>query len=195
MPRNKSSSLDKQQNRVRIIGGEWRGRKLDIADIPALRPTPDRIRETLFNWLQMYVPGARCLDLFAGTGALGFESLSRGAKQTVFVDENPDVIQNLKDSVAILKTEAADIIQADVLSWLKDKPSTFDIVFLDPPYRHELVIPVCQQLEAGNWLSDSAWVFIEIEKEAEQPVLPENWKIYRQASAGQVSCYLIQREK
>ena len=195
MPRNKSSSSDKQQSHVRIIGGEWRGRKLDIADIPALRPTPDRIRETLFNWLQMYVPGARCLDLFAGTGALGFESLSRGAKQTVFVDENPDVIQNLKDSAAILKTETADIIQADVLNWLKDKPSTFDIVFLDPPYRHELVIPVCQQLEAGNWLSDSAWVFIEIEKEAEQPVLPENWKIYRQASAGQVSCYLIQREK
>ncbi len=195
MPKNKPKSKDKQCNQVRIIGGEWRGRKLDIADIPALRPTPDRIRETLFNWLQMHVPGARCLDLFAGTGVLGFESLSRGAKQTVFVDENQDAIQNLKDSAAILKTKAADIIQADVLGWLKDKPSTFDIVFLDPPYRHELVIPVCQQLEAGNWLSDSAWIFIEIEKEAGQPVLPENWKIYRQASAGQVSCYLIQRKK
>lgn len=195
MPKNKSPSSDKQQNRVRIIGGEWRGRKLDIADVPALRPTPDRIRETLFNWLQMHVPGARCLDLFAGTGALGFEALSRGAKQTVFVDENPDIIQNLKNSAAVLKTEATEIIQADVLNWLKDKPSTFDIVFLDPPYRQGLVTPVCEQLEAGNWLSDSAWIFIEIEKEAGQPALPENWKIHRQADAGQVSCYLIQRKK
>lgn len=180
---------------MRIIGGSWRGRKLDIADIPALRPTPDRIRETLFNWLQTYVPGARCLDLFAGTGALGFEALSRGANQTVFVDDNQDVIKNLKKSISLLKTESADIIQANVLQWLNNKSSTFDIVFLDPPYRQELVAPVCQQLETGNWLSDSAWVFIETEKEANEPMLPENWKIHRQASAGQSSCYLIHREK
>ena len=96
MPKNKSTSSDTQRNRIRIIGGEWRGRKLDIADVSALRPTPDRIRETLFNWLQMSVSGARCLDLFAGTGVLGFEAISRGAAQTVFVDDNPDVIRNLK---------------------------------------------------------------------------------------------------
>ena len=95
----------------------------------------------------------------------------------------------------MLKTEAADIIQADVLSWLKNKSSTFDIVFLDPPYRRELVTPICQQLEAGNWLSENAWVFVEIEKEAGEPVLPENWKIHRHTSAGQASCYLIQARK
>jgi len=195
LPGKKSKSSDKQQNRVRIIGGEWRGRKLDIANVPALRPTPDRIRETLFNWLQMQIPGSVCLDLFAGTGALGLEALSRGAKQVVFVDENPDVIQNLKNSVSILKTAAATIIKKDVTSWLNDKPDAFDIVFMDPPYRQGLVEPVCRKLEAGDWLSAKAWVFIEMETETALPALPDNWEIYRETKAGQASCYLIKREK
>lgn len=194
MPPQKKNSSRQQTHRVRIIGGEWRGRKLDIVDVPELRPTPDRVRETLFNWLQLHIIGKHCLDLFSGTGALGFEALSRGATSATFVDENPAVIKQLQQNKNILQAGNADIIKANVTQWLEKNQTTFDVVFMDPPYRKNLVIPVCNMLEQNGWLSDEAWIFIEQEKEAPVPQLPGNWTIQKETGAGQVSCYLAWRK-
>src|SRR5689334_13621175 len=127
------NSVQMAQGNIRIIGGTWRGRKLLVPDVPHLRPTPDRVRETLFNWLAPVLPGAHCLDAFAGSGALGFEALSRGAAQVVMVDESPVVIKHLQAQAVILKTTQAEIYRANVPQQLKKPAKPFDIVFLDPP--------------------------------------------------------------
>ena len=122
-------------NRIRIIGGTHRGRRLAFPDAAGLRPTPDRVRETLFNWLMPHLPGARCLDLFAGSGALGLEAVSRGAREVVLVDANPAVVKSLQENLRLLgETERARVIRSDALAFLrKETDAPFDIVFLDPP--------------------------------------------------------------
>lgn len=179
-------------NQVRIIAGTWRGRRLTFAAVPGLRPTPDRVRETLFNWLAPVIPGARCLDLYAGSGALGLEAASRGAAEVVLIDNDARVCTELGRQRALLSANQVRVIQAEVLQWLAGPASPFGIVFLDPPYRRRMLPPCIQQLESGGWLSDQALVYIEAEKGL-VPQLPENWVLLRSKQAGQVGYHLARR--
>jgi len=179
------------RNQLRIIAGEWRGRKLPFADVEGLRPTPDRVRETLFNWLAPMIEGAHCLDLFAGSGALGLEALSRGAAEVVMLDQHPKVIQQLKTNLASLDCERAAVQQADALSYLQQTPGKpFDVVFLDPPYRKDLLAPCCELLNEQAWLAKGARVYLENERGYTLPALPENWQLARSKKAGQVAYHL-----
>lgn len=183
-------------NQLRIIGGQWRGRKLRFADGRGLRPTPDRVRETLFNWLMPYLPGARCLDLFTGSGALGLEALSRGASEVVLIDNNSKVISQMRDNLSLLEASNAETVQADGVKYLKqNQPATFDIVFLDPPYADKLLPECIDLLEQGNWLKDDAWIYIELPSNEALPGLPANWQWHRNKQAGQVGYHLAHRAK
>lgn len=188
--------MARQSNTLRIIAGRHRGRKLKFADVPGLRPTPDRVRETLFNWLAPLIPGARCLDLFAGSGALGFEALSRGAREVVFVDNHPLAVQALRDNIALLGEGNAEVIQSSALDWLSHVPAEpFDIVFLDPPFRQNLLASCCQRLDAAGWLASPAAIYIEREAESDAPCLPEGWIIEKAKTAGQVTYGLVYRDR
>ena len=178
---NKRSS-----NQLRIIGGEWRGRKLSFPDVEGLRPTTDRVRETLFNWLAPVIHGARCLDLFAGSGALGLEALSRGAAEVQFVDSDRRAVQSLRDNLTLLKEERGKVVLGDALSFLQGEPQPFDLVFLDPPFRKELLQPCLELLCSGGWLAENARLYIEVEQELGEPQLPQGWAMVRSKTAGQV---------
>ena len=184
---------DRSRNRLRIIGGKWRGRKLSFPDLPELRPTPDRVRETLFNWLRNYLPGARCLDLFAGSGALAFEALSRGAEEVVMVDQLPAVVAHLSEHARQLNIRNARVILADALEFLQGTPRSFDIVFLDPPFQSTLLSPCMTRLAALEWLAPRAWIYIESDRQNALPPLPTDWSVLRNKQAGQVGYYLLQR--
>jgi len=179
-------------NQLRIIAGRWRGRKLSFAPVPGLRPTPDRVRETLFNWLGPFIQGARCLDLFAGSGALGLEAASRGAAEIVMVDHDPVIVATLGEQVQQLTFSGAQLVQQDVTSWLTGKAEPFDVVFLDPPFR-ENRLPACiELLENHNWLAAGARVYIEAER-SYTPDLPDSWELYRSKHTGQVGYHLARR--
>lgn len=180
-------------NRIRIIGGRWRGRQLRFIPIEGLRPTPDRVRETLFNWLTPLIQGARCLDLFAGSGALGIEALSRGAAEVVFVERHPAAAQRLLENLILLDIEPRWVEQADALTWIRNKPQAFDVIFLDPPFGERLVTPACACLELG-WLTPNARIYLETELAAAEVVLPSSWRVIRKARAGQVAYCLAVRE-
>jgi 16S rRNA (guanine966-N2)-methyltransferase len=181
-------------NQVRIIAGTWRGRWLSFAPVPGLRPTPNRVRETLFNWLAPVIRGARCLDLFAGSGALGMEAASRGAAEVVLVDNDPRVVAVLGQQREALDAHQVRVVRADVLQWLAGTSTAFDIVFLDPPFRKQMLSTCIQQLESRGWLSDQARVYIEAEKGL-VPELPENWELLRSKAAGQVGYHLAGRSR
>ena len=177
---------------MRIIAGRWHGRKLSFAPVPGLRPTSDRIRETLFNWLDPWIQGARCLDLFAGSGALGIEAASRGAAEVVMVDRDPAVVATLREQLQKLDFSDALLVQQDVNSWLQGKAEAFDIVFLDPPFR-ENRLPACiDLLEDRGWLAAGARVYIEAER-TYTPELPNTWELYRSKNTGQVGYHLARR--
>jgi 16S rRNA (guanine966-N2)-methyltransferase len=176
-------------NQVRIIAGIWRGRRLAFAPVPGLRPTPGRVRETLFNWLAPVIRGARCLDLYAGSGALGLEAASRGAAEVVLVDSDPRVVDTIARQVILLGADQVGVIQAEVLQWLSGSSRPFDIVFLDPPFRRQLLSPCIHRLESGGWLADQALIYIEAEKGL-VPELPQNWELLRSKQAGQVGYHL-----
>jgi 16S rRNA (guanine966-N2)-methyltransferase len=179
------------RNEVRIIAGRWRGRRIDFPDGEGLRPTPDRVRETVFNWLQPVIMGARCLDLFAGSGALGFESLSRGAAATVFVERERKVCQQLRATAATLGADGATIECSDALQWLEvAPPSAFDIVFLDPPFASTVLSGACHLLASKGWLAPDANIYIEARADAPLSMLPPTWRILRSKRAGQVGYHL-----
>ena len=181
-------------NQLRIIGGEWRGRKLRFPDAPNLRPTPDRVRETVFNWLAPMINGARCLDLFAGSGALGLEALSRGAAFTTFVDSHKKVNQVLKEHLNLLNAnKQAEVRQFDSVKYLKNTSQKYDLVFLDPPYQMDFMQKVVPLLEENDWLADNAMLYLEIEKRQSLPELPENWEMLKDKTAGEVHYFLFQR--
>jgi len=183
------------QQTLRIIAGQWRSRKIHFPDLPQLRPTPDRVRETLFNWLMPVIPGARCLDLFAGSGALGLEALSRGAAEVVFVDRDPQVQAYLRETLALLGAEHAEVVRAEALAFLAaPPPRRFDVVFLDPPYQAELLGPCCQALASQAWLGDGAYIYIESARDASPDWLPPAWQVMREKQAGQV-CYRLARRR
>jgi 16S rRNA (guanine966-N2)-methyltransferase len=183
------------QGFVRIIGGEWRGRRLKVPDIKDLRPTPDRVRETLFNWLSPFIAGSHCLDLFTGSGVLGFEALSRGANYVEMVDQSAEVITLLNKEVSEFKTENVSIYRATVPNGLHPAKKPFDIVFLDPPYEANLLLPCCQYLEENNYLSDSAHIYLEARTNIKDNDLPRNWRFVKSKKAGQVHYHLAYREK
>jgi len=181
-------------NQIRIIGGEHRGRKLSFPDSEGLRPTTDRVRETLFNWLQAYVPGAICLDLFAGTGMLGFEALSRGADKLIFIERELKVFQALMANLDLLKlANKTELNHVDALSYINDIPSdSIDIVFIDPPYGKGLVSECLKKLYDCQCLKSKGLVYLEQESQLGDPALPETWTILKNKQAGQVSYYLLQ---
>jgi len=187
--------MQKHSNQIRIIGGQHRGRKLAFVDAAGLRPTPDRVRETLFNWLMPVINGSRCLDLFAGSGALGFEAWSWGARQVVLVDIHPPVVHCLRQNLSVLAAEdGVSVLQADGLAFLNGPVQSFDIIFLDPPYATDLLPDCIQQLESAGWLSQIAWIYLEASQAEALPTLPANWQLYRSKRAGQVGYHLLRRE-
>ena len=179
------------EGRFRIIGGAWRGRRLALPAGAEVRPTPNRVRETLFNWLAPVIAGARCLDLFAGSGALGLEALSRGAASVVFVDRSPAVARTLAGHLETLRCQQGDIECADALRYLARSPTAFDVVFLDPPYRGGLLAPTLARLFEGAWLAPAASVYLEHERGIEPPPAPPGWHLFRSAAAGQVRYHLL----
>ncbi|PXF31615.1 hypothetical protein WH50_08885 [Pokkaliibacter plantistimulans] len=182
------------RNQLRIIAGEWRSRKLTFPDVPGLRPTTDRVRETLFNWLSSWVPGSRCLDAFSGSGALGFEALSRGAEWATFIDNAQVVTRQLQANLTLLNCRQAEVQQAQTQDWLQQPASRqFDLVFLDPPFQRQLLEPAAQALEQQGWLADTAMIYVEHEQEL-QPQLPASWQLHRQKQAGQVIYSLYHRQ-
>ncbi len=176
-----------QTGQVRIISGLWRGRKLPVHDAEGLRPTTDRVKETLFNWIAQDVPNAKCLDLFAGSGGLGFECASRQAESVTMLEMNPQAFNQLKANISALKAENIEAINTDSLAYLKQTGTPFDVVFIDPPFRKGLLDEALQLLEENGWLADNAMIYIETEKELQLPELPESWQLYREKNAGQGS--------
>lgn len=206
--------------RVRIIAGRWRGRRLAVEDEPDVRPTPDRVRETLFNWLAPQLPGARCLDLFAGSGALGFEAVSRGAAEAVLIDRSRAVGDRLRGECDRLEVAGTvTVVEADALDWLAHPPAAaapaaassppsssspspspsspaspasaaFDIVFVDPPQRLEVHREVAARLAEHGWLAPAARVWFEVVRRREPPPLPCGWTLLKSGRAGDVRYYL-----
>ena len=178
---------------VRIIGGSLRRSRLDVPDAPGLRPTPDRVRETLFNWLAPIIEGARCLDLFAGTGALGIEALSRGASRVDFIERDPRLAQALRQNLERLRQTDAAVRCADALPTLGEAPlDPYDIVFVDPPFTETLWQPVVVALEGNRWLRVGALIYLEMPVSAQVSV-PETWSPHRESVAGAVRYALYRR--
>jgi 16S rRNA (guanine966-N2)-methyltransferase len=177
-------------NRLRIVGGLWRGMKIDFPAIDAIRPSPDRVRETLFNWLQTRIVGTRCLDLFAGSGALGIEALSRGAAEVTFVDREPRIGRHLTETLQRLGAVGATVQVEDAARFLTRLPQRFEVVFLDPPFASTLLQQAFTRLPQG-WLAPEAHVYVECPADTPLPPLPPGWTVYRSKQAGQVGYHLL----
>ena len=170
-------------NSIRIIAGQWRGRRLSVLDSEGLRPSTDRVRETLFNWLMNNVPDANCLDLFAGSGALGLEALSRGAQRVEFVEASRSVASALQQNIDVLgvSTNLAPVATQDARNYLKTTPSKpFDIVFLDPPFESDLLVQVISLINQSAWLADDALIYVEQAKKSAAVAVPPSWKPHRE---------------
>jgi 16S rRNA (guanine966-N2)-methyltransferase len=178
-------------NELRIIGGEWRGRRIRFPETPGgIRPTPDRVRETLFNWLQNRVAGARALDLFAGSGALGLEALSRGAREVVFVDSDRAATRAIGEALVVLECERGRVLAMDARQYLRGPPEPFDLVFLDPPYASGDLEALCRVLVEGGWLRPDARVYLEQPASHGEPGLPPGLRMLRSKRAGEVGYHL-----
>ncbi len=182
------------ENSLRIIGGQWRGRKLSFPKVEAIRPTPDRVRETLFNWLAPIIQGANCLDLFSGSGALGFEALSRGAASVTMCDSDPKIILTLKQHAALLKTTNGIFLQTDAASFLKRNTQKFDVIFLDPPFASDLLAQCFGILSGTDSLNSAAMIYVEAHAKGDLPPVPDNWSEHRSKKAGDVAYYLFIKE-
>lgn len=189
-----SNSSHAKGSQLRIIAGQWRSRKLPVANVQGLRPTTDRVRETVFNWLSTITPGSRVLDVFSGTGALAMEALSRGASSATMLEVNPIAARTLKSNLTLLKAEQAHVIETNSLSWL-NRPAShpFDLIFLDPPFRLNLLAPTCELLERNGYINDKSHIYIEVEKELTPLPIPDNWQLKKSKTAGQVSFSLWSR--
>lgn len=177
---------------IRIIGGHWRGRRIVLPPDANIRPTPDRVRETLFNWLAPVIDGMRCLDLFAGSGALGLEALSRGAAEVSFVEAGEAEAGYLSDVLDKLECGSANVTTADAIRYLENGRGQFDLVLLDPPFGSIDLGYLCTLLEE-NWLAPGARVYLEMNRRDELPELPAAWTVVRQNTAGQVRFALAKR--
>lgn len=188
-----SRKVPEPPGRVRIVAGKWRGRFVTVADVPGLRPTPERIRETLFNWLAPRIEGSRCFDLFAGTGVLGLEALSRGAAAVTFIERSAAAVRALRESVTGLRADGAAIREGDAWEVLRGRgEATCDIAFLDPPYADERLGEACALLAENGWLAPKAVVYYEQLRGREPPALPEGWRVLRENTAGNVRYCLLE---
>jgi len=180
---------------LRIIGGKWKSRKIKFIPLKGVRPTTDLTRETLFNWLSPSINNANCLDLFAGSGALGLEALSRGAKHVVMVDSSIKVIKQLKANAESLEADNADFYCLDIPRRLNKIPEqTFDVVFIDPPFHENLIKPSLEKLIASSYLAKDALIYIEAEKKLDvKKDLPETWQILREKTYGLAKTYMLQK--
>ncbi|MCL7942901.1 16S rRNA (guanine(966)-N(2))-methyltransferase RsmD [Marinobacter sp. ATCH36] len=173
---------------LRIIGGDWRSRKLRFPEAGGVRPTPARTRETLFNWLSFHIAGSRCLDLFAGSGALGLEALSRGASTGVFVDHTPELAQALRSNLRLLKSDGGEVICQNIETYLAQPPAkASDILFMDPPFRQGWLEKLFPMIADNGWVKPGSWIYVEHESELPTPTTPANWTLHRQKTAGQVT--------
>ena len=180
-------------NKLRIIGGEWRSRSINFIDVPSLRPTPARVRETVFNWLRNDIIASRCLDLYAGSGALGFEAASRGAKTVIQLENNAVACRALKENSVALAAKQIKIIQSEVFRYLSGDAEAFDVVFIDPPFALGLAVQTCQWLEDKGWLSKHAKIYVEAESTLKLEGMPENWRLLKSKIAGEVGYHLYER--
>ncbi|MGL1958965.1 MAG: 16S rRNA (guanine(966)-N(2))-methyltransferase RsmD [Colwellia sp.] len=189
--RKKPENISATKGCIRIIAGKHRGRKLPVLMAEGLRPTTDRVKETVFNWLMPYMQGAHCLDCFAGSGGLGFEAFSRGAVQVTLIELNKSAAKQLRENQQLLNASNLSVINSDALTYLQHtKPSAFDVVFLDPPFRKQLVAQAANYL-TQHWLADQALIYVEMESESDQQ-LPHNWRLLKEKVAGQVAYRLYQ---
>jgi 16S rRNA (guanine966-N2)-methyltransferase len=189
MPNNRRDGF------VRIISGQWRGRKLPVHDVEGLRPTTDRVKETVFNWLAQDIYQAKCLDLFAGSGGLSFEALSRGAESITMLELDKKAANQLQQNLTTVGATNANVLNTDSLKYLAQTGTPHDLVFIDPPFRKDLIQNVIDLLEANNWLTPHAMIYIEAEKELGEIVTPSHWRLHREKIAGQVCYRLFEREK
>lgn len=179
---------------LRIIGGRWRGRRLRFPPSSEIRPTPDRVRETLFNWLSGRVAGARCLDLFAGSGVLGLEALSRGAAHVTFVEHDTHAAREIRARLTEWgASERGRVVETDARRFLAGRAQTFDVAFLDPPFASDLLADAVMRLEQGGWLADGALIYLERATQSQAPPLPEGWKVLKDKQAGEVGYHLYAR--
>lgn len=174
-------------NQLRIIGGQWRSRRLAFPDEPGLRPTPDRVRETLYNWLAAHINGAHLLDCFAGSGALFLEGLSRGATGGTALELNRNAVTSLRDNLQLLDASQGEVIHTDSLHWLDQSASRqFDLVLLDPPFHQGLLQRSCQLVQEQGWLAPDALIYTESEQPPSTLGLPASWQLHREKHSGQV---------
>ena len=182
----------KKPGRLRIVAGKWRSRLLPIPDVEGLRPTSERIRETLFNWLGPRIYGTRCLDLFAGTGALGLEALSRDASEVVFVESSRKAVNALRHSIDTLDATGADVVQGDAFEILKRcERESFDVIFLDPPFADNSLVDLCRLIDERRLLRTDGCIYIEQDRQSPIPDLPEGWQVTKSKTAGNVRYSLI----
>ena len=187
-----------KRGKCRIIAGKWRGRIIKFDDADGLRPTTDRIRETVFNWLQVYLPNSHCLDCFAGSGVLAFEAVSRGADEVILLEQNKQTVNNLKENASMLAADEQQVVveHRDTLSWLasaksdKNLASYFDMVFLDPPFHTDLLNESCTLLDDSGCLAKDAIIYVEHELDANVEI-PESWICLKEKSSGQVTYKLF----
>lgn len=181
---------------IRLISGKWRGKKLPVKDKEGLRPTTDRTKETLFNWLMHDIRDANCLDCFSGSGSLAFEALSRYAKSALLLERDKQVAQQLRENLNALKVDNAAVVETDSISYLQQSAAQqFDIVFVDPPFNKDLVPQCCKALEENGYLTEDALIYIEMEVQASATELPSNWRRLKEKRTGQVAYQLYLREK
>jgi len=190
----KQSAKPSSKGSIRIIAGKHRGRKLPVLMAEGLRPTTDRVKETVFNWLMPYIQDSICLDCFAGSGGLGFEALSRGAAQVTFVELNKNAAKQLQENQRLLKADSLSVIQSDALSFIKKNVQKFDVVFLDPPFRKGFVEQTAALLNE-NSLAKNALIYVEMESEQNDQQLPTNWQLLKEKIAGQVVYRLYQKSE
>lgn len=184
-----AQSTNQNSNSVRIIAGEYRSRKLEFPSLEGLRPTADRIRETLFNWLQDSIQGETCLDLFAGSGALGFEALSRGASHVDFIEQNTSAVNSIRANIERLDAKHGNVYCSDAFEWLDryaQDSKQYGLVFLDPPFKGEALARAIVKLESTNLLRDGGLVYIEKERQSIDDDLPSNWVEVKSKKAGSV---------
>ena len=176
---------------IRLISGKWRGKKLPVKDIEGLRPTTDRTKETLFNWLMHDINNATCLDCFSGSGSLAFEALSRFANKVTLLEKDRSVVKQLQENLSVLKVDNAKIIETDSLQYLsKVAVEQYNIIFIDPPFNKGLVQPCCDALQENGYLATDALIYIEKEVELTHLILPSTWQLLKEKSTGQVSYQL-----
>ena len=184
--------MARKKNSLRIIGGDWRSRRIQFAEVAGIRPTPDRVRETLFNWLSTRIVGARCLDLFAGSGALGFEAASRGANLVLLIDHNKEVTETLARQKQALNAHQVQVIRQDALAFLQQTEQLFDVVFLDPPFNTDLLQQALSTLITRALITSFALLYVESPVQSERPQCLNDFRCIHEKIAGQVRYGLYQ---